>query len=201
MSDDRFGPDVTLDRPAFIHDTALVYGKVSIGEGSSLWPYSVIRAEMFDVEIGRFSNIQDGAVIHVGGDGGTKIGDYCSITHQTTIHGAEIGDNTLVGINATVMDGAKIGRNCIIAGGAFVTERAVIPDNSIVMGTPGKVVRTMNNFRQTRRNAMIYWRNAVAFAEGNHRGWSGPAFEAWYERMLADVEADFRRDYPEEAAD
>ena len=76
---ERFGPDVTLDNPAYIDPTARVYGKVSIEEGASLWPYAVIRAENHHVTVGKFSNVQDHAMLHVSADGPTVIGDYCSI--------------------------------------------------------------------------------------------------------------------------
>jgi len=187
----EFGPDVTLDAPAFIHPTALVYGKVTIGEGASLWPYAVIRAEMEEVRIGRFSNVQDHAMIHIGNGFGTFIGDWCSITHGTTIHGATIGDCTLIGINATVMDGCVVGRNCVIAGHTILKEGTHIPDNSIVMGVPGKVVRSVNNYRQTKRNALLYHRNALAYAAGDHRVWASAAFAAELREANAIIDREF----------
>ena len=134
---ERFGPHVTLDNPAYIDPTARVYGKVSIEEGASLWPYAVIRAENHHVTVGKFSNVQDHAMLHVSADGPTVIGDYCSIAHHVVLHSATIGDNSLIGINATLMDGVVIGQNCIVAGGSFVTEGTVVPDNSIVHGHAG----------------------------------------------------------------
>ncbi|NKB60199.1 MAG: gamma carbonic anhydrase family protein [Alphaproteobacteria bacterium] len=200
MEEQRFGPDVILDRPAYIDPTARIFGKVSVAEGASLWPYSVVRAEVHDIRIGRFSNIQDHAVLHVGSGGPTIIGDYCSIAHHAVLHSATIGDNSLIGINATLMDGVVIGRNCIVAGGAFLSEGKVIPDDSIVMGMPGKVVRTKNNFLQTRRNALIYHRNALAYARGDHRAWCGPDFEIWQAEILKTLEAEFSRLYPDTAS-
>ncbi len=192
----RFGPDVALDRPAYIDPTACVYGKVSLLEGSSLWPYSVIRAENHDIRVGRFSNIQDHAVLHVGSDGPTVIGDFCSIAHHAVLHSATVGDSTLIGIHATLMDGAVIGANCVVAGGAFLTEGTLIPDNSIVMGMPAKAVRQNNNFLQTRRNALIYHRNALAYERGEHRAWCGADFDAWHAEMTAELETEFQRLYP-----
>lgn len=192
----RFGPDVSLDRPAYIDPDARVFGKVFIGEGASLWPYAVVRAEAHEVRIGRFSNIQDHAMLHIGA-GAAVIGDYCSIAHHAVVHSATVGDNTLIGINATLMDGVAVGANCVVAGGAFLTEGTVVPDNSIVMGMPGKVVRAKNSFLQTRRNALIYHRNALAYAQGDHRTWTGPEFEAWQAAMLEELEAEFRRLHPE----
>ena len=136
----RFGAEVVLDRPAFIHETALVFGRVRIGADASLWPYAVIRAESDYVEIGRGTNVQDHAMVHIGGAYPTRIGDWCSITHKVCIHGATIGDNCLIGIGATIMDGAVIGANSIVAGHSIVTEGTVVPPGSIVAGVPAKVI-------------------------------------------------------------
>ncbi|MFZ2469601.1 MAG: gamma carbonic anhydrase family protein [Parvibaculum sedimenti] len=165
----RFGLGVVLDNPAFIHDTALVYGHVHIGEGASLWPYVVIRSEMHEVRIGRRTNIQDFVMIHVGNTTPTIIGANCSITHHCTIHGAEIGDNCLIGINATLMDGAKIGANSIVAGHSIVTEGTVIPENSIAAGSPARVIKTRDNRVANIMNAAFYFENAKAYARGDHR--------------------------------
>jgi len=180
-----FGETVRLDRPAYVDPTVRIFGDVTAGEGTSFWPYSAIRAEMHGVRIGRFCNVQDHAMIHVGATGATVIGDYCSITHRVVVHGAEIGDNTLVGIGAVLMDGVKVGKNCVIAGGAFLKEGTVIPDNSVVMGLPGKVVVTRDNFRQCHRNALIYYENALGYAEGRHDVWSDAAV---MERVMRQVE-------------
>ncbi len=167
----RFGPGVILNDPAYIDASAQVYGKVTIENGSSLWPNVVIRSEMHDVQIGKFTNIQDFVMIHIGYATPTRIGDYCSITHHCTIHGCTIGDNCLIGINATIMDNCVIGDNCVIAGHTYLKDNTIIPDNSIVMGLPGKVVRTQNSFVENRQNAMLYHRNALAYAKGDHRTW------------------------------
>jgi len=167
-----FGSEVTIDDAAFIHPSALIYGKVRVDAGVSMWPYSVIRAETHDVTIGAFTNIQDFVMIHIGDVTGTHIGSHCSITHHCTLHGCTIGDNCLIGINTTIMDGCVIGNNCIIAGHSFLKEGTVIPDNSIVMGTPGKVVRTQNNYARCRLNAYMYYRNAIAYGKDQHREWA-----------------------------
>ena len=86
-----FGPDVVLDAPAYVDPTARLFGKIKIKQHSSLWPYVVIRAEDLEVEIGRYVNVQDHAMIHIGYGTGTQIGDFCSITHKATIHGAQLG--------------------------------------------------------------------------------------------------------------
>lgn len=187
----KFGAEVRLDDPAFIHPTAEIYGKVRIGEEASVWPFAVIRAEGQEIEIGPYANIQDFVMLHIGIQHGTRIGAYCSITHHSTIHAATIGDNCLVGINATVMDGCVIGDNCIVAGGSFLKEGTVIPDNSVVMGTPGTVTRRANNWVANRLNAVIYHRNAVAYAQGRHRAWHGAGFEDFIKTEVERLNAEF----------
>ena len=179
-----FAGTVVLDQPAYIDPTARLFGRIEAAEGLNVWPYAVIRAESHRVQIGRFCNIQDHVMIHIGYETPTVIGDYCSITHRVVLHGAEIGDHCLIGIGAILMDGVKVGRNSIVAGGAFLTEGTVIPENSIVMGMPGKVVATRDNFRQTHRNALIYYENGLAYAQGRHDVWSDAAVMARIEREV-----------------
>ena len=173
---------------AYIDPSARVHGGVAIGAGSSLWPYSVIRAESNFVRIGHFSNVQDHAMVHVGYHTPTIVGDYCSITHRVVLHGCTVGDNCLIGIGATIMDGAVIGASSIVAGHSFVAENTSIPPNSIVMGTPAKVVRGLNSFVANRVNAMLYYRNALCYAKGEHRGWEGGEFEAQMAAWREEIE-------------
>lgn len=183
----NFGPDVILESPAFIHETALVYGKVFIGEGASLWPYVVIRSEMHEVRIGRRTNIQDFVMIHVGNETPTIIGENCSITHHVTVHGAEIGDNCLIGINATLMDGVRVGRNSIVAGHSIVTEGTVIPENSIVAGSPAKVIKTRDNAVANTMNARFYYENAMAYANGDYRVTERESFRKAMEEQMREL--------------
>ena len=184
----EFGPLVTLNDPAFIHPTTLIYGKVTIGQGSSMWANTVIRAENDEVVIGANTNIQDFSMIHVGSATSSIIGDNCSVTHHCTVHGCVIGNNCLIGINATIMDGAVIGANTIVAGGAFVTEDTVIPENSIVAGVPAKVIKTRNSRDANCLNAILYNLNAEAYARGEHRAWDDDATIAEAKRRLEDFQ-------------
>lgn len=162
----HIGPHVTLDDPAFIHDTAQIYGKVYLGPGSSVWPNVVMRAEMFEIRIGARSNIQDFVMIHVGYNSPTIVGEDCSITHHVTLHGCELGDRCLVGINALLMDGCKVGDNSIIAGNTVIREGQEFPDNSIIAGVPGKLVGTRDSGKANLFNAKWYLRNAQNYAQG-----------------------------------
>lgn len=170
---DACGPDVSIDPTAILHDTALIHGRVRLAAGVSVWPNVVIRAEAHRVDIGEGTNLQDFVMVHVGYDTPTIVGRNCSITHHVTIHGCEIGDDCLIGINATVMDGAKIGAGSIVAGHAIVTEGSEFPAHSIIAGTPARLVKTRDSAEANRANAAWYARNAAAYARGVHRveGW------------------------------
>ena len=160
---------VTIDETVWVHDSALIYGHVSIGPDSSVWPYVVMRSEMYHIKIGARTNIQDFVMVHVGAGTPTIIGDDCSITHHATLHGCTIGDKCLIGINATIMDGAKIGNNCIVAGHSIVTEGSEFPDNSIIAGSPAKLVKTRDSGDANAMNAAFYVQNAKNYAKGLHR--------------------------------
>ncbi|SME94678.1 gamma carbonic anhydrase family protein [Pseudobacteriovorax antillogorgiicola] len=168
-----FGPGVDVESCAYVDETVRLFGKVTAEEGVTIWPYAVMRSEMKSITIGKMTNIQDFVMIHIGTKTGTHVGKYCSITHHCTLHGCTIGDYTLVGINSTIMDGCVIGDNCIIAGHTFLKEGTVIPDNSIVMGTPGKVVKTTNSKQKNKLNAVLYYKNGLAYNKGQHRAWDG----------------------------
>lgn len=175
------GPEVTLEDPAFIHETAVLYGKVWVGPGASIWPYVVTRAEMHEIRIGARSNIQDHVMIHVGYDTPTIVGEDCSITHRVVLHGCEIGDRCLIGIGATVMDGAKIGANSIVAGHSIVTEDAAFPANSVIAGVPAKLVKERDCGAANLANAEFYHRNALKYAAGEDR-WPAAEIRALFDR-------------------
>ena len=175
---------------AWVAPSAQLTGRISIGEGSSLWHNLVARAECQEISIGRLSNIQDFVMIHVGYESPTRIGDFCSVTHHTTIHGCTIEDACLIGINAVIMDDAVIGRGSIVAGGAMVTEGKVFPPNSIIAGVPAKVIGERDSTRANRMNAWLYHYNAEATRRGEFRAWEGPEFAAWRAAKQAEVDAD-----------
>lgn len=167
---------IDISRAAFVHPSALLFGKISVGAGVSIWPYAVMRSEMHAIEIGDYTNIQDFVMIHVGYDTPTVIGAYCSITHRATLHGCRIGDHCLIGIGATVMDAAVIGENSIVAEHALVRPGFVAPPNSIVAGMPARIVRNRDNRVPNRMNALFYHENALAYAQGDYRVGTTPDF-------------------------
>ena len=171
--------------PAFVANNATLCGEIDLQEGTSVWFGAVIRAETQRVDVGAFTNVQDHAMIHIGFEHPTRIGAYCSITHPATVHGAVLGNCCLIGIGATVMDGAEIGDNSIVAGHSIVVEGQHIPANSVVAGVPGKVVAERNSYVANKINAYTYYRNALAYADGNHRLWADSAYQAEVSAMEA----------------
>ncbi len=148
----------------FVAENATVIGNVSVGEGSSIWYGAVARGDIAPITIGKYSNVQDNATVHVGYNEPTVIGDYVVIGHNALVHGCTLGNNVLIGMGAIVLNGASVGDNCIIAAGALVTQNKVIPPNSMVMGSPGKVVRqvTEEDIQAVKNNAISYnelWKN------------------------------------------
>lgn len=131
------GNTPVLHPTAFISEMAYIVGDVEIGEGSSIWPGTVIRGDMGKVKIGKFSNVQDNSVVH--GDADVVIGDNVVIGHRVMCHAAEIGDRVLVGNGAILNDGVKVGENSIIGSGSMIVENMDIPRQSIVMGIPGRI--------------------------------------------------------------
>jgi carbonic anhydrase/acetyltransferase-like protein (isoleucine patch superfamily) len=174
----------------FVAPSALLFGEVSIGAGSSVWHNAVVRAECQFVRVGRVSNLQDFVMVHVGYDHPTVIGDFCSIAHHATVHGAVLGDACLVGIGAVLMDGVVVGEGSIVAGGAVLTEGSVFEPGSIIAGVPAKAVKRRDSSRANRMNAWLYHRNADAYRRGEHRAWTGEEFERWKAVLLAELGSD-----------
>jgi len=179
-----------LDPSAWLAPSAQLFGRISLGAGSSVWHNAVLRAECLEIRIGRYTNLQDFAMVHVGFDHPTRVGDFCTIAHHATIHGCTLEDACLVGVGAVIMDGAVIGRGSIVAGGCVVPEGRVFGPGSIVAGVPAKVRGERDAVRANRMNAWLYHRNADAYRRGEHRAWDGPDFEAWRRAKQAEVDAD-----------
>jgi len=137
------GNQPIIDPKTFIADGAIVIGKVTIKEFTSIWFNTVVRGDVNRIEIGSYCNVQDGSVIHVADSFPTSIGDFVSIGHRATLHGCTIENNCLIGIGAIVLNGAIVGEGSIIAAGALVREKQVIPPHSLVLGIPGKIIKSI----------------------------------------------------------
>ena len=131
------GKSPKIHPTAFVSEAAYIVGDVEIGEYSSVWPGTVIRADVGKIVIGKHTNIQDNCVVHADHD--ARMGDNCTLGHSVTWHGRILGDNSLVGNGAVANDGVETGPFCIISAGSVVLEETKIPERSIVRGIPGKV--------------------------------------------------------------
>ena len=135
------------DRPkphptAFVHDSAELIGRVTLAEGSSVWPGCVLRGDIDRIVIGAGSNVQDLTVIHTREGHPTVVGKGVTVGHRVILHGCRIGDRTLVGMGAIIME-ATVGPRCLIGAGALITAGQRIPAESLVLGAPAKVVRKL----------------------------------------------------------
>lgn len=153
---------------AFVADSAQVVGRVTLGEGSSVWFNTVIRADNEPMTIGAGSNIQDGSVLHSDTGFPLSVGERVTVGHQVVLHGCTVGDESLIGIGAVVLNGAKIGKHCLVGAGSLVTEGKEFPDGSMILGSPAKVVRqlTPEQIDGLRRSAQHYIANAQRFQAG-----------------------------------
>lgn len=135
-----FTPEIGED--CFLAENATIVGDVKIGSGCSIWFNAVLRGDVNTITIGNNTNIQDGAVLHTLYQKSTiEIGDYVSVGHNVTIHGAKVKDYALIGMGATVLDHAVIGEGAIIAANALVLSNTVVEPNSIWAGVPAKFVK------------------------------------------------------------
>jgi len=132
-----------ISTTAYVHERAVLIGSVIVGDGASIWPNAVLRADIAEINVGAGSNVQDNASIHVDYDIPALLGANVTVGHNAVVHGTKIGDNTLIGMGAIVME-CEIGADCIIGAGALVPAGKVIPDGSLVIGSPGKVLRQLS---------------------------------------------------------
>jgi carbonic anhydrase/acetyltransferase-like protein (isoleucine patch superfamily) len=153
---------------AWVADSAQVMGNVVLAEESSVWFGAVLRGDTETITVGKGSNIQDGSVLHSDYGFPTTLGENVTVGHQVMLHGCTIGDESLIGIGATVLNGAKIGKNCLVGAGSLVTEGKEFPDGSMIMGTPAKVVRSLTpeQVEGLRRSAQHYVDNAQRYRHG-----------------------------------
>ncbi len=145
------------DESVMIFPGAAVVGDVTLGSDCSVWFNAVLRGDGRPIILGRGCNIQDCCVLH-SEKAPTVLGDWVSVGHGAVVHGASVGDNTIVGMGAILLDFAKIGKNCLVGAGAVATGKLDAPDGSLVLGNPAKVVRplTQEEIAGLRRNAEHY---------------------------------------------
>ena len=159
-------PQVADD--AWVAPGSHVIGYIVLEERTSIWFGTTLRGDNERITIGAGSNVQENCVLHTDMGFPLHVGAGCTIGHKAMLHGCTIGENTLIGMGATVLNGAVIGKNCLIGAGALITEGKEIPDGSLVMGAPGKVIRTLDAaaIDALRASALHYQNNMRRFRAG-----------------------------------
>ena len=158
-------PQVADD--AWIAPGSHIIGDIVLEAKTSVWFGCTLRGDNERITVGAGSNVQENCVLHTDMGYPLIIGAGCTIGHKAMLHGCQIGENSLIGMGATVLNGAKIGKNCLIGAGALITEGKTIPDGSLVMGAPGKVVRSLDAaaIDRIRLSAVHYQENARRFSD------------------------------------
>jgi len=172
-----------IHRTCYVAPNATIIGKVILGKESSVWPGAVIRGDENTIVIGERSNVQDNCVLHVDETYGITIGNEVSIGHCAMVHGASIGDRTIIGINATVLEGVRIGKGCIIGANAMVKAGMEVPDYSLVLGVPATIVRSGDRdlWERTKKNCDDYVRLRQEHRDGRHIWYRPPRNERYHE--------------------
>ncbi len=147
---------------------ATLIGNISVGRNAGFWFGVVIRGDNEPIVIGADTNVQEHTIMHTDPGFPLTIGEGCTIGHRALLHGCRIGDNSLIGMGAIVLNGARIGRNSLVGAGALVTEGKEFPDNSLIVGSPAKVIRTLDDaaVARLRASAAHYVANGKCFKAG-----------------------------------
>jgi len=153
---------------AWIAPTAVLIGRVVVEANASIWFGAVLRGDNEEIRVGAGSNVQENSVLHTDMGYPLVIGANCTVGHKAMLHGCVIGEGSLIGMGATLLNGARIGKGCLVGAVALITEGKEIPDGSLVMGSPGKVVRALDEAAQARllNSAEGYQANARRFRAG-----------------------------------
>ena len=131
----------TIHPSAFIHQSAVVIGDVTLGARVSVWPTAVLRGDTAPIVVGADSNVQDGSVLHVDAGVPCTIGSRVAIGHRAIVHGATVENDCLIGMGAIVLNHVVVGSGSIVGAGAVCREGMIIPANSLVVGVPARIVR------------------------------------------------------------
>jgi len=153
---------------AYVHPRANVMGEVTLKEHASVWPGAVLRGDINSITIGKYTNIQDLTVAHIGDDEPVVIGDYVTCGHQVTLHGCRVGKGTLIGIGSVLLNNVTVGTDCVIGAGSLVTEGSRLKSKSLYYGRPAKFIRKL---RLSEIKMNYYWAKKYAkLAEIHNQG-------------------------------
>jgi len=162
---DGHRPEFPADGNYWIAETAVLIGKVRLKSFSSIWFGAVLRGDNEWIEIGERSQIQDNATLHTDPGFPMTIGTNCVIGHNVMLHGCTVGDNSLIGMSATLLNGSKIGKGSLVGAGALGTEGKEFPDYSLIIGSPAKAVKILSpeQIAEMNRISSHYVENAALY--------------------------------------
>lgn len=155
----------TIPETAWIADTAVVIGDVTLGDHTSVWFHTVVRGDVHWIRIGNYTNIQDGSVLHVTNKlFPLSIGSRVTVGHKALLHGCTVGNDCLIGMGAVLLDGVEVGDGCVVAAGALLTPGKKFPPGHLIMGSPAKAIRPVED---DERKSLIDqgWKNYQAYSE------------------------------------
>lgn len=147
-----------LGKDVFEAPNCAVIGDVILEDEASVWFGATIRADVAPVKIGKKTNIQDNATVHVSGDTPAIIGNEVTVGHNAVIHACTIGDRCLIGMGSVVLDKADIGEGSVVGAGALVTQGKKFPPRSLIVGSPAKAIGRINDdqYEQLIKSADTY---------------------------------------------
>jgi len=157
-----------VDARAWVAESAQVIGRVELAAQVSVWFGSVLRGDVESIRIGAGSNVQDLSMLHADSGVPLTLGERVTVGHRVILHGCTVGDETMIGMGATVLNNARIGKHCLVGANALVTEGKTFPDASLIVGAPARVVRslTAEEIENLGRSARHYIDNARQFRSG-----------------------------------
>lgn len=164
---DGVSPHLPAQGRYWVAPDANVIGKVSLAEDVGIWFCVTLRGDNEWITIGARTNVQEYTLMHTDMGSPLTIGSDCTIGHCAILHGCTIDDGSLIGMGATVLNGAKIGRHSLVGANALVTEGKEFPDYSLIVGSPAKVIRTLDeaSVAKLKLSATNYVRNWQRFAK------------------------------------
>lgn len=139
------GISVQIEGEVFIAPTATLIGNVLLKDKASVWWGAVLRGDYERITIGERTNIQDNCIVHMDADFPVTLGNQVTVGHKAVLHGCTIGNNALIGINSVIMNDVVVGDDCLIGSNTLLTEGKQIPPRSLVVGSPGKIIRELND--------------------------------------------------------
>jgi len=165
---DGRAPEFPGEGQYWVADSATLIGRVRLKQQASVWFGAVLRGDNEWIELGERWQIQDNATLHTDPGFPLTIGRNCVIGHNVILHGCIVGNESLIGMGAIVLNGAKIGNNSLVGAGSVVPEGKTFPDNSLIVGSPARVVRTVDDklTEMIRAGADIYVNRWKRYAKG-----------------------------------